>query len=203
MSSAIVSQGNDKNEVMAYYWISSLTMNHVLWLRHALVITTNVCVMVDPIDIVCLRHVYKPGRSVNPTKSVFIGGCLPAEIQEVRLRIICLKRSTEEVPALTQQLSWSQFPDSKVHAAHMGPIWGRQDPGGPYVGPMNLAIWDLLILVDYSSVTSLKWHGVGLVVSSVTHPIVRNVNIINNSLYDSRSPWLGTRSNVWRIHRKW
>ena len=23
----------------------------------------------------------------------------------------------------------------------MGPIWGRQDPGGPHVGPMNLAIW--------------------------------------------------------------
>ena len=26
----------------------------------------------------------------------------------------------------------------------MGPIWGRQDPGGPHVGPMNLAIWDHL-----------------------------------------------------------
>ena len=24
----------------------------------------------------------------------------------------------------------------------MGPIWGRQDPGGPPVGPMNFAIWD-------------------------------------------------------------
>ena len=24
----------------------------------------------------------------------------------------------------------------------MGPIWGRQDPDGPYVGPMNFAIWD-------------------------------------------------------------
>ena len=24
----------------------------------------------------------------------------------------------------------------------MGPIWSRQDPGGPYVGPMNFAIWD-------------------------------------------------------------
>ena len=24
----------------------------------------------------------------------------------------------------------------------MGPIWGRQDPGGPHVGPMNFAIWD-------------------------------------------------------------
>ena len=32
-------------------------------------------------------------------------------------------------------------PDSKVHWANMGPIWGRQDPGGPHVGPMNFAIW--------------------------------------------------------------
>ena len=23
------------------------------------------------------------------------------------------------------------FPDSKVHGANLGPIWGRQDPGGP------------------------------------------------------------------------
>ena len=26
----------------------------------------------------------------------------------------------------------------------MGPIWGRQDPGGPHVGPMNFAIWDIM-----------------------------------------------------------
>ena len=31
-------------------------------------------------------------------------------------------------------------PDSKVHEAYIGPTWGRQDPGGPYVGPMSLAI---------------------------------------------------------------
>ena len=36
------------------------------------------------------------------------------------------------------------YPDSKVHEANMGPTWGRQDPGGPHVGHMNLAIW-----VDY------------------------------------------------------
>ena len=30
--------------------------------------------------------------------------------------------------------------DCKVHGARMGPIWGRQDPGGPHAGPMNLAI---------------------------------------------------------------
>ena len=35
----------------------------------------------------------------------------------------------------------ANYPDSKVHGAHLGPIWGRQDPGGPYVGPMNFAIW--------------------------------------------------------------
>ena len=34
------------------------------------------------------------------------------------------------------------YPDSKVHGANMGPIWGRQDPGGSHVGPMNPAIWD-------------------------------------------------------------
>ena len=32
-------------------------------------------------------------------------------------------------------------PDSKVHGVNMGPIWDRQDPGGPHVGPMNLVIW--------------------------------------------------------------
>ena len=27
------------------------------------------------------------------------------------------------------------IPDSKIHGANMGPIWGWQDPGGPHVGP--------------------------------------------------------------------
>ena len=40
------------------------------------------------------------------------------------------------------------FPDSKVHGANMGPIWGRQDPGGPHVGPMNFAIWDILMFIS-------------------------------------------------------
>ena len=33
-----------------------------------------------------------------------------------------------------------EAPDTKVHGAYMGPTWGRQDPGGPHVGPMNVAI---------------------------------------------------------------
>ena len=35
----------------------------------------------------------------------------------------------------------AELPDSKVHGANMGPLWGRHDPGGPHAGPMNLAIW--------------------------------------------------------------
>ena len=40
-------------------------------------------------------------------------------------------------------------PDSKVHGANMGLIWGWQDPGGPHVGPMILAIWVCIILVRF------------------------------------------------------
>ena len=36
------------------------------------------------------------------------------------------------------------IPDSKVHGATMGPIWGRQDTGGPNDGPMNFAVWDCM-----------------------------------------------------------
>ena len=40
-----------------------------------------------------------------------------------------------------------RFPDSKVHGANMGPTWGRQDPGGPHVGPMNFALWVQTVLL--------------------------------------------------------
>ena len=35
-------------------------------------------------------------------------------------------------------------PDSNVHGANMGPSWGRQDPGGSHVGPLNFAIWEVI-----------------------------------------------------------
>ena len=39
-------------------------------------------------------------------------------------------------------------PDNKFHGANMGPIWGRQDPGAPHVGPMNFAVWALSTLAE-------------------------------------------------------
>ena len=40
------------------------------------------------------------------------------------------------------RLDVSDTPDSKVDGANMEPIWGRQEPSGPHVGPINFAIWD-------------------------------------------------------------
>ena len=40
-----------------------------------------------------------------------------------------------------KQETVSVSPDSKVHGANVGPIWGRQDPSGPYVGPMHFVVW--------------------------------------------------------------
>ena len=36
---------------------------------------------------------------------------------------------------------WMDYHDNKVHWANVGPTWGRQDPGGLHVGPMNFNIW--------------------------------------------------------------
>ena len=36
--------------------------------------------------------------------------------------------------------NYKTVPDSKVHGANMGPIWGRQDRGGSHVGPINFAL---------------------------------------------------------------
>ena len=38
----------------------------------------------------------------------------------------------------------AHYPDSKVHGANMGPTWVLSAPDRPHVGPMNLAIKDLM-----------------------------------------------------------
>ena len=50
--------------------------------------------------------------------------------------------------SFTSPLKMMHNPDSKVPGANMGPIWGRQDRGGPHVGPMNFAIWELTYMVS-------------------------------------------------------
>ena len=50
---------------------------------------------------------------------------------------------------------WHNNPDSKVHGINMGPNCGRQDPGGPHIGPMNLAIWESISGI-YSTILSSR-----------------------------------------------
>ena len=54
---------------------------------------------------------------------------------------------------------YRQYPDNKVHGANMGPTWGRQDPGGPHFGHVNVAIW------VYMRLRSLMGSFVGLLVT--------------------------------------
>ena len=52
-------------------------------------------------------------------------------------------------------LLWEE-PDSNVHGANMGPIWGLQDPVGPHGGRMNLAIWGSVRLPVAFPISSLN-----------------------------------------------
>ena len=46
---------------------------------------------------------------------------------------------------------YGNSPDSKFHGANMGATWGRQDPEGPHVGLVNLALWEYLETSNHNS----------------------------------------------------
>ena len=59
------------------------------------------------------------------------------------------------------------YPDSKVHGANMGPIWGRQDPGGPMLAPWTLLsgyvmhslwLWPLWSRLSEQIDNMPRWH---------------------------------------------
>ena len=78
-----------------------------------------------------------------------------------------------------------EIPDSKVHGANMGPICGRQDPGGPHVGHMNFVIWDHYKL----------WAGISSEWRSRWTQFRVNINI------DWLTDWLTTSSIPFVVHR--
>ena len=63
-----------------------------------------------------------------------------------------------EVPGLLWHLLAVSviFSDSKLYGANMGPIWGRQAPGGPHVGPMYLANWVYHLTMFQSMLISIS-----------------------------------------------
>ena len=67
--------------------------------------------------------------------------------------------------------SGSAVPESKVHGANMGPTWGRQDPGGPHVGPMDLAIWGGSGRGWHAALAPFYWHGLTLIPAWISNYI--------------------------------
>ena len=76
-----------------------------------------------------------PSVTASSAKTLLSVGNYGAACSEVTI-VFTLMHGEVNNPLLGEQ-----YPDSKVHGANMGPIWGRQDLGGPHVGPMNFAIW--------------------------------------------------------------
>ena len=51
-------------------------------------------------------------------------------------------------------------PDSKVHGANAGPTWVLSAPDGPHIGPVNLAIRDIMAFGNENFDSS--WQNLGL-----------------------------------------
>ena len=69
-----------------------------------------------------------------------------------------VRSSTQVVGVLvvTCDTNTLYYPDNKLHGANIGPIWGRQDPGGPYVGLMNFAIWVVTVRQQHQRTAALQ-----------------------------------------------
>ena len=66
------------------------------------------------------------------------------------LTIPCYLLAVRVVQGDCERVLWQitcTDPDSKIHGTNMGPIWGRQDPGGPHVDAMNFAVWVPLVTI--------------------------------------------------------
>ena len=104
--------------------------------------------------------------------------------------------------------------DSKFHGANMGPIWGRQGPGGSYVGPTNFAIW-YIKQVEYTRMHILiffiyPWHffvyqlhmdilwKMGKQMETYIHMMFSLGCIFYICFY-----WFWTSQYLWSKHRVW
>ena len=95
----------------------------------------------------------------------------------------------------------------------MGPIWGRQDPDGPHVGPMNFAIWaihwrnSLQCLPPPSAAYMRRWTGVALVQIMAWHrtgdkPLPAPVLIHWTLDLGNKHRWNSYRNTKVFIHKK-
>ena len=104
---------------------------------------------VNPQTEVILRH-----RKRRTVDNLAQGGLLEANVLYI---LPCFVKRPGMLPA---SLWWHYInPDSKIHGANMGSIWGRKVPSGPHVGPMTFAIWVKPVnLVNITYILQLIYH---------------------------------------------
>ena len=71
---------------------------------------------------------------------------IPQKATSQVAKLITAGTRPNDISAQCNNITYS---DSKVHGATMGPIWGRQGPGGPHGGPMKFAIWVIMLCSHY------------------------------------------------------
>ena len=91
----------------------------------------------------------------------------------------------------------------------MGPIWGRQDPGGPHVGPINFAIWEQLFDILWHSTHSVglsTQQFIGIVEFTIKFKIralVREMFFVNNicmkGFQDSKAWYYGAPCRIYNF----
>ena len=111
-----------KSQVCSFNWVIQyplvayiLTFHNQLYLSDML-LTWTICISIKIHQDTCLEF--------HRARPVILTACYNVQVQ----------------PTLTAtNVMVINYPESKVHGANIGPIWGRQDPGGPHVGPMKFA----------------------------------------------------------------
>ena len=88
------------------------------------------------------------------------------------------------------------FPDSKVHGANMEPIWGRQDPGGPHVVPMNFVI--RVISRSSTSLILTLWNG-----NACSALDLKVINMISTVWNGTACEWHTSKSSTSLILTVW
>ena len=72
-----------------------------------------------------------------------------------------------------ENASYINIPESKVGEANVGTIWGREDPGRPHLGPMNLAIRDVKGIIRVGLSVELPCNGIqGLIAQKTIYLFV-------------------------------
>ena len=140
----------------SFHW-NRLSVLHVYFMSHPNLVWIEPLVLKSFIQREC-----QPGQNEDDCiKGAQHHSPLSTESTQIQPRVSSTidagELYTRGVPT---RLGWwcQHIPDSKVHEAYMGPTWGQQGPGGPHVGPMNLAIRDMAFSITVHCQLKVQEH---------------------------------------------